>query len=443
MAGEWVETTLGNVAEFLSGGTPSKSRPEYWDGAIPWVSAKDMKRFRLDDTEDHVAESGIANGTKLVPAGTVLLLTRGMTLLNDVPICVVQRPMAFNQDVKALRPKRNIAPEYLPYLLLGNKERLLSLVDLAGHGTGRLNTGVLKAFDILLPPLSEQQAIAHVLGTLDAKIDLNRRTSATLDAMARALLQSWFLDFDPVRAKAEGCDAELPDHIAALFPDRLVESEFGEIPEGWEVKAIADGYDAVKGVSYKGSGLADSGTPLHNLNSVYEGGGYKYEGIKYYTGDYRERHVVRPGDVIVANTEQGHDRLLIGYAALVPRRFGHGIASHHIYRMRSKPGGTLTPVFLCHLLNSRRMHDVVSGYANGTTVNMLPIDGVQKPQLVVPPGQLIEQFSSFALNCERRREEIISETQALTRLRDALLRMLISGELRLEDPERIIARAGR
>ncbi|MFZ1640105.1 MAG: DUF559 domain-containing protein, partial [Candidatus Contendobacter sp.] len=164
-------------------------------------SAKDMKRFRLDDSEDHVSEDAVANGTKLVPAGSVLLLARGMTLLNDIPICVISRPMTFNQDVKALRPKPGVRNDYLPYLLLGNKDRLLSLVDLAGHGTGRLNTDELRALDVALPPLAEQRAIAHILGTLDDKIELNRRMNETLEAMARALFKSWFVDFDPVRAK--------------------------------------------------------------------------------------------------------------------------------------------------------------------------------------------------------------------------------------------------
>jgi type I restriction enzyme S subunit len=117
MAGEWRETTLGELVDFLSGGTPSKENSVYWDGSIPWVSAKDMKRLFLDDTEDHVTEEGISNGTKIVPANTVFLLTRGMTLLNDVPVCIARRPMTFNQDVKALRPKGGIREDFLPYLL--------------------------------------------------------------------------------------------------------------------------------------------------------------------------------------------------------------------------------------------------------------------------------------------------------------------------------------
>ena len=240
MVGEWRPTTLGELTEFVSGGTPSKTNPTYWGGAIPWVSAKAMKRLFLDDTEDHVTEEGLSNGTKLVPEGTVLLLTRGMTLLNDVPICIARRSMTFNQDVKALRLKQGIRKDFVPYLLLGNKRRLLDLVDLAGHGTGRLNTDELKALDVSLPQLAEQRAIAHILGILDDKIELNRQMNETLEAMARALFKSWFVDFDPVRAKADGRDTGLPKHIADLFPDSFEESELGEIPKSWTVSQIGD-----------------------------------------------------------------------------------------------------------------------------------------------------------------------------------------------------------
>ena len=241
----------------------------------------------------------------------------------------------------------------------------------------------------------------------------------------------------------EGRDPGLPRHIADLFPDRVVDSEIGEIPEGWSVETLAEHYETVKGVSYKGSGLGDDGVPLHNLNSVYEGGGYKYEGIKYYSGEYAHRHVVLPGDVIVANTEQGHDRLLIGYAALVPAFFGdRGIASHHIYRLRPKPESPLTRAFLCWLLNSPRMHDVVSGYANGTTVNMLPIDSLQKPLIACPPRGLVDVFDVVARNTERRREQIISGSRTLAALRDALIPKLVSGELRISDVDANFPRVG-
>ena len=339
-----------------------------------------------------------------------------------------------NQHVAILRPDpAKLDPRFLRYFLV-SPDMQTRLLAWAGSGGTRnaLTKGMIESFDVLAPKdVGEQRAIAHILGTLDDKIELNRRLNTTLEAMARALFKSWFVDFDPVRVKMEGRDTGLPMDIADLFPDRLVESELGEIPLGWPVERLADHFEAVKGVSYKGSGLGGDGVPLHNLNSVHEGGGYKYEGIKFYSGEYAERHHVRPGDVIVANTEQGHERLLIGYAAIVPKLFGgHGIYSHHIYRLRPRSHGRLSTLFLHLLLNSPLMHDLVSGYANGTTVNMLPMDAVEKPMVVVPPKGLLEAFDVLALQLEHRREEAVRDSRTLGVLQDALLPKLVSGELR-------------
>jgi type I restriction enzyme, S subunit len=241
MGGEWKETTLGQCASWLSGGTPFKGTDAFWSGSIPWVSAKDMKSFRLHDAEDHISPLAVGSGGKLVPAGTILLLVRGMTLHNDVPICMIMREMAFNQDIKALRPAKNVDGAFLAYWLLANKTDLLASVDHAGHGTGRLVTDTLKEKPVLLPSFSDQKAIAAVLGALDDKIELNRRMNATLEAMARALFQSWFVDFDPVHAKLDGRQpAALNPAAAALFPGQLEDSPLGHIPKGWEVKTLSD-----------------------------------------------------------------------------------------------------------------------------------------------------------------------------------------------------------
>ena len=239
MSSNWDRFRLGQVAYFSSGSTPSKQNQDFWGGRIPWVSAKDMKTFYLSNSEDRITEEAISAGAKIAPAGAVLLLTRGMTLLNDVPICLLKNDCSFNQDVKAVRASNPaLTGEYLPYLLLGHKQQLHALVDLAGHGTGRLATDLLLDLGISLPSLSEQKAIAHILATLDDKIELNRKTNETLEAMAKALFQSWFVDFDPVRAKAEGRPTGLPEEISELFPDSFEESELGEIPRGWEIAAI-------------------------------------------------------------------------------------------------------------------------------------------------------------------------------------------------------------
>ena len=324
----------------------------------------------------------------------------------------------------------------------------------AGSALPNMNLGVLRSLPVRVPPLPEQRAIAHILGTLDDKIDLNRRMNETLEAMARALFKSWFVDFDPVRAKMDGRWRRgeslpgLPADLYDLFPDRLVDSELGEIPEGWEVKELRYCIDVERGLSYKGSGLSSAGVPMHNLNSVYEGGGYKDDGIKYYEGDFQERHVTQPGDVLVANTEQGHYRLLIGFAAVVPKRFGdRGLFSHHLYRVRPNNSCVISPDFVCQLLNTRAMHDTVSGYATGTTVNMLPIDALRIPPLVVPPAQLVTTFSTIAETARIRQEQFIAECQLLASQRDTLLPKLVSGEVgvsgsRGADPITVLRNAG-
>lgn len=191
-AGEWQQTNLDQLVVIRSGSTPSKANPAFWDGSIPWVSAKDMKQLFLADTEDHISTAAVDEGAKMVPAGTLLMLTRGMTLLKDVPICVLRRAMSFNQDVKALRPKNVVNGLFLAFLLLGNKQRLLKMVDIAGHGTGKLNTDELKALELLLPQPAEQRRIADCISSLDALIAAQTRKLAALKTHKKGLMQQLF-----------------------------------------------------------------------------------------------------------------------------------------------------------------------------------------------------------------------------------------------------------
>ncbi|WP_374495556.1 restriction endonuclease subunit S [Zoogloea sp.] len=191
-APEWEATTLDALVDPLSGGTPSKANPAFWNGSIPWVSAKDMKRLFLSDAEDHISAAAVKSGAKLVPAGTLLMLTRGMTLLNDVPICVLRCEMAFNQDVKALRPRGKTDGLFVAFLLLGNKERLLRMVDIAGHGTGRLDTDELKALELSAPKPAEQKRISDFLSSIDANIESEEGKLVAMGSHKIALMQQLF-----------------------------------------------------------------------------------------------------------------------------------------------------------------------------------------------------------------------------------------------------------
>lgn len=427
----WRWRKLTDVARLETGHTPSRKHPEYWGGNIPWIGIRDATGNHgrtILDTIQKTNEAGIANSSaRILPQDTVCLSRTASVGYVVVMGC----PMATSQDFVNWVCSPEIDHRFLMYVLLSERSAFLRFASGTTHQT--IYFPEVKAFHVCTPPVHEQRAICETLGVLDAKIELNRRMGETLEAMARTLFRSWFVDFDPVRAKMEGRDTGLPKDIADLFPDRLVDAAVGKTPLGWDIGSLGQHFEAVKGVSYNGSGLGPGGIPLHNLNSVHEGGGYKYEGIKFYAGDYADRHRVRPGDVIVANTEQGHDRLLIGHAAIVPSLFGdHGIYSHHVYRLRKRRKGRLSTSFLQMLLNSSKMHAIVSGYANGTTVNMLPIDAVQKPILSVPPRGLLEAFDTLILEMEHRREQIVGESRTLAVIRDGLLPRLVSGDLRVD-----------
>ena len=292
----------------------------------------------------------------------------------------------------------------------------------------------LARLPIPYPPESTRVGVLAILGALDDKIEMNRKTAATLEAMARALYRSWFVDFDPVWAKLEGrAPAHMDPTTAALFPDRFTEDG---LPEGWRREALGRHLNVDRGLSYKGDHLCDAGDglPMHNLNSIYEGGGYKSEGIKFYKGDYRERHKVRPGDLIVANTEQGFDLMLMAHAALVTASFGPlGLFSQHIYKVSPKATSPLSREWLYLMLSIAPTGRELRGYANGTTVNMLPMDALEIPEAIIPPAKLVSVFTDLVSPMFAQQDALKESAKTLAALRDSLLPRLMSGELRVPE----------
>jgi type I restriction enzyme S subunit len=319
---------------------------------------------------------------------------------------------------------------------------------LGAHSLGSvqqvINLRDLKKVRVPIPPLPEQRAIAHILGTLDDKIELSRRMSETLEAMARALFQSWFVDFGPVRARAEGRDPGLPKPLADLFPARLVDSELGEIPEGWEVRSLGDIADLDKGLSYKGEGLVrEGGLPLINLGCFAGGGRFKTDSVKRYSGPYRHRHVVRAGDLVIANTDMTQNRVVLGSPALLPALANEReyLFSHHTFAVRFKSGAGQWKSFVYFSLLRPEFREIAEGYATGTTVLALPRDGVLRYQLVLPADELRAVFERHIGALLSKAEKAGRQNDTLGRLRDALLPKLVSGDLRVKDAEKFIARA--
>ena len=240
----WHEFTIGEIADVVGGGTPSTKEPDNFDGGIPWLTPKDLSGIHdryIGCGERNLSQKGLKNSSaKLLPAGSVLLSTRAPIGY----VALAKNPIATNQGFHSLLVKEGFSPEYLYYWLIQNTEELKR--HASGSTFGELSGSALKTIQLKLPPLKKQRTITHILGTLDDKIELNRKMSETLEAMVQVLFKSWFVDFDPVRAKMEGqwCYGEslpgLPADIWDLFPNRMVKSEMGKTPEGWTTGNIAD-----------------------------------------------------------------------------------------------------------------------------------------------------------------------------------------------------------
>ncbi len=242
---EWEEYEFADLCDITRGASPRPIHDWISVQGIPWLKIADASATQsryITQTKERIRSEGIMKSVSVVPGDLILSnsATPGIPKFVGISACI-------HDGWLLLRNLRHLDKLYCYYLLLLERPRIVE----QGSGTvfTNLKTDILKRHRVRVPPLPEQRAIAHILGTLDDKIELNRRMNETLEAMARALFKSWFVDFDPVRAKMEGrwrpgeSLPGLPAEHYNLFPDRLVDSQLGEVPEGWEVKALGEVVD--------------------------------------------------------------------------------------------------------------------------------------------------------------------------------------------------------
>jgi len=292
-------------------------------------------------------------------------------------------------------------------------------------GRQRVPTSALGNFKIPIPPLKEQQAIAHILGTLDDKIELNRRMNQTLEAMARAIFKSWFVDFDPVRAKAAGRQPPgLAPHIAELFPDSFVNSELGEIPRGWKVAKLTDEFNLTMGQSPPGSTYNESGHGYPFFQGTKDFG-HRFPAKRVYcTAPTRFAHA---GDTLVSvrapvgNLNMASEKCCIG-RGLAALRHRSNSRSYTYYAMHFAKG-----LFL--------VFD-----AEGTVFGSISKKDLESISFVAPPTEVVSMFELIVFPIDEQISTNEREIKVFAALRDALLPKLISGELRVPDAERIVGR---
>ena len=446
MAGEWTTLRLGGVCSKIgSGATPR-------GGSSVYLNEGDVALIRSQNVyNDGFRQAGLAYLTKQhaaelenveVSEQDVLLNITGDSVARVCQVDPRFLPARVNQHVAIIRPDPAVlCPRYLRYYLVspGMQAHMLSLAG-AGATRNALTKGIIESFEVPAPvDVAEQRAIAHILGTLDDKIELNRRMNETLEGIARALFKSWFVDFDPVRAKAEGRDSGLPGEIADLFPAGFEASELGEIPRGWSVGALGGLVTVTKGRSYTSSELIESDTALVTLKSFARGGGYRSDGLKSFAGAYKPEQALAPGDLVIACTDVTQAAEVIGRPAMVRRsnRYARLVASLDTAIVRPRDDRT-TLAFLYLLCGNDRFADHTYAHTSGTTVLHLSKEAIPSFAFAQPPETIVRAFDFAVAPIFRRLDGTEMESETWAALRDTLLPKLISGEIRVKDAERMV-----
>ena len=275
---------------------------------------------------------------------------------------------------------------------------------------------------MLLPPIADQRAIAHILGSLDDKIELNRRMNETLEAMAQAIFKSWFVDFDPVHANAEGRDTGLPKEIADLFPDSFEDSELGAVPEGWKATTLKDGIEIFDSVRI----------PLNKRQRVERQGPYPYygaAGIVDHVDDFLF------DGVYVLTGEDGSVVDGDGYP-VVQYVWGQFWVNNHAHILKGK--NEISEEHLYLFLQQTN----VAAFVTGAVQPKLNQKNLKAIPFVLPTGPVCRAFSDLIQPLFSKLRANADENATLAPLRDALLPKLISGELRVSDAEKFIEGCG-
>ena len=410
------------------------STPVWMDAGVIVLRSSNIKNGRLDlsnpsyTDEYHYQErskraevrAGDLVITREAPMGEVCLIP------DNLKCCLGQRMVMLRPDHERCDGK------YLLYALQSNRvQNEIRSHEGTGSTVSNLRIPVLKSLPIPTPGRANQKAIAHILGTLDNKIELNRKTNETLEAMAKALFKSWFVDFDPVKAKAEGRPTGLPAEISDLFPDSFEDSELGEIPSGWQCCPFTQLVDVISG-----------GTPKTSVDEYWNGSIPWFSVVD--APSVADCWVIQ---TVKSITHLGLDNcssklLPIGTTIISARGTvgkvcltGQDMAMNQsCYGLRSKAANG---EYFCFYL-TKSIVEILEARAHGSVFSTITRDTLDGVSTISPPLEVIQSFNGIAGALLVKIKNNLEENRILGNQRDALLPKLISGDIRIPDAENIL-----
>lgn len=399
---KWEQRALADCASFFSGGTPNKGRPEYWGGAIPWVSSGEMTSQFIKDTTLQITEEGLSAGSRLMPEGTIFAVVRGMSLATEFRVSYATAPMAFNQDLKALVAKEGIDPYFLFSALRSQATSIRDLATEAAHGTKKLEMERLQSFQILLPDLDTQIQVAKAIRNYDDLIENNRRRIALLEESARLLYREWF-----VNLRFSGFESVPLTH---------------GVPEGWSKAPIAEQTTFLnRGIT---PAYNDSAPGLVINQKCIRDGRLSMLPARRQSKEVKPERLIQTGDVLINSTGAG----TLGRVAQVRSPVENSTVDTHVTIAR--PIGKEWATYFGQALLS--LEQTFSAMGKGAT-NQLELNRADIGAIEIwrPPVAVALDFHELVWPMLEHAENLVSTNQKLVEARDALLPKLMSGEIQV------------
>ena len=427
MAGEWKDTSLAEVSDDVAYGYTESASAErvgprflritdIQNGVVDWhtvpfcpISEADHQRYRLYSGDIVVARTGNSTGENYLFQGA-----------EDAVYASYLIRFRVNQRVAD--------PAFVWYCMRTQSWQAFINSSKTGSAQAGANAKVLGRFQLALPPLAEQKAIAAVLGALDDKIELNRRMNATLEAMARALFQSWFVDFDPVRAKLDGRQPVGMDKaIADLFPVSFQDSPIGHIPTGWEAAELGQIADVIDCLHAKKPERCEAGQLYLQLNNIRDDGLIDITDSFFVSAEDYQKWISRmeavAGDCVITNVGR------VGAVGQIPEGVKAALG-RNITGIRCKSEFPFHTFLIECLVSESMREEIRLKTDSGTILDALNVKNIPKLRFTRPSREIAARFEKLTRPLRRRMEQNITESRTLATLRDTLLPKLLSGELK-------------
>ena len=432
MASEWQQLTVADLRastrNALVGG-PFRSNlvsSDYVSSGVPVIRGQNMSSRSIGGEFAFVTDSKAKSlEANLARPGDLVFTQRGtLGQVALVPPTPFDTYLISQSQMKLTVDKNKADSLFLYYVFSSQAQRDYIRQHAIQTGVPHTNLSILRDTPIPVPPIEEQRAIAYILGTLDDKIELNQRANETLEGTARALFKSWFVDFDPVRAKTEGRDPGLPKPLADLFPNSFEDSEIGEIPNGWTARGLDE-------IGRFLNGLALQKFPPQNdrFLPVIKIAQLRSEDVAEAdraSADLAPEYVVEDGDVLFSWSGSLECVLWTG---------GRGALNQHLFKVTSEA----YPKWFYFLWIRQHLTDF-RGIASGkaTTMGHIQRYHLSAAKVVVPSEPLLKEMDRYFSPLIDQIVQLKVASKTIAAIRDAFLPKLISGESRLKDAERIV-----